>query len=504
MEAIVETLHDIEKKVLLALKELGDGVSNKIIEENTKLPEASVNRGVELLKEKGFITIEETLKELFLTEKLGAEYTTKLLPEKRFLHTIKDKELKINEITEKAKLDKNEFNVAIGLLKKNDMIDIKGDRIAITSDGKKLLEKKGGEEELLKLLLHKRYLDEIPDELRMYIQPLFERSLIRRETEKIKRLFVTNEGKKILPHIRIEDKIDLLTQGMILSGKWKGKEFRKYNIQAPAPPLMIGKKQPYRKFVDDVKQKMIALGFEEMSGPFVELSFFNNDALYMPQDHPAREIHDTFSLKQPKKGDLSKYKEFLEKVGKSHENGGETGSTGWQYKFNPEKSAELLLRSQTTAVSARTMMSKDLKIPGKYFTIDRNFRVDEIDWKHLAEFDQVEGIILDPNMNLSGLLGVLKMFAEEVGGAKKFKLVPGYFPYTEPSVELHVYLEGKGWVEIGGAGIFRPEVTKPLGIDVPVLAWGLGILRLFMTKYGVGDMRQVYSTDLKWMREFKW
>ena len=499
---ILETLHNLEKKVLLAVKELGEGITINIIIEKTDLKEAEINKGVEWLKEKEIIKLDESSKELFVISETGMKYIDKGLPEHRFLKAILGEPLMIKDIIERAGLDKNEFNIAMGLLIRNGLAALSAGKINITEDGEKKLKGSWGEEELLKILKEKTYYDSIPNALQTFTGSLSYRGLIKRDIDTIKQVFLSDLGRKILPQVRIEDAIDMLTPQLILSGEWKDQKFRKYNIHAPVPKIKIGKKQPYLGFVDNLKQKLVAMGFMEMSGPYVELDFMN-DALYMPQDHPARAIHDIFYLKNPEKGSLENYSEALNNVAMTHENGWKTKSTGWGYKYDKTKAARLVLRSQTTNVSVRQMLSKNLKIPGKYFTIDRNFRVDVIDWKHLLEFGQVEGIVLDPDITFKELLGMLKMFAEEVGGIKKFKFVPGYFPFTEPSVELQAWQEGKGWVEIGGAGIFRPEVTEPLGIKVPVIAWGLGIYRMFMTKHGITDMRQVYSTDLKWLREFK-
>jgi len=504
----IETLHNLEKHVLLALKSLGDRLTIDVIIENTKLSEAEINKGIEWLKEKKLVTIDELKKEKFVTEGFALKYVKEGLPEKKILKVLSSEKVDFAGLTKKTKLEPNEINVSLGLLKKNGYVSISDGKIFLTEQGKDIaaayLKGSNIEEKTLAMLEKPEYFDEIPKENQKIITDLANRKLIRMEMHSIKYILLTDEGKKVLPKIKIEDAIDVLTQDIIINKKWKNKKFRKYNISAPSPPIYAGKKQAYLRFVDELKQTLIGMGFKEMSGPVVEFSFFNNEALFMPQDHPAREIHDVFQLKHPKYGDLSKYESKLKNVAESHENGWKTGSKGWGYKFDKKMAEQLLLRSQTTALSSRMLCSKELEIPGKYFAVSRNFRVDVIDWKHLAEFDQFEGIVIDSSVTLKELLGMLKMAAEEIGGCKKFKFVPGYFPFTEPSVELQVYMEGKGWMEIGGAGIFRPELTQPLGIKEPVLAWGLGILRLFMTKYGIEDMRQVFSTDLKWLRNFKW
>jgi len=190
----------------------------------------------------------------------------------------------------------------------------------------------------------------------------------------------------------------------------------------------------------------------------------------------------------------------VENVKKTHETGWKTGSTGWRYRFSLRDTQRLLLRAHGTALSVRTLLSKDLEIPGKYFAVARCYRPDVVDKTHLSEFNQVEGIIVGEDLTLRDLLGVLERFAIDIAGADKVKFRPDYFPFTEPSVELVAYKKDYGWLEFGGSGIFRPEVTLPLGIKVPVLAWGLGVDRLFMMKAGIDDIRYLFSQDLDWIR----
>jgi phenylalanyl-tRNA synthetase alpha chain len=237
-----------------------------------------------------------------------------------------------------------------------------------------------------------------------------------------------------------------------------------------------------------------------MTGTAVETSFFNFDALYTPQDHPAREASGIYFVKHPEYGDTTHYKTIVENVKQTHMNGWKTGSTGWKYPYSTHEAKRLILRGHGTCLSARTLASKTLEIPSKYFSIARVYRPEVIDKTHLSEFNQVEGIVVDEHLTLKDLLGVLGKFALEIAEADKVRFKPDYFPFTEPSVELSAYKEGYGWVEFGGSGIFRPEVTLPLGVDVPVIAWGLGVDRLFMMRAGVGDIRSIFSMDLDWLR----
>ena len=225
---------------------------------------------------------------------------------------------------------------------------------------------------------------------------------------------------------------------------------------------------------------------------------WNFDVLFQPQDHPAREIHDSYQIKNPRYGFL-KDKRLVEKVKKTHEYGWITGSKGWGYRWDADIARRLVMRSQTTAVSAR-FLSKHKKPPIKMFCVSRVFRPDVLDAKHAMEFYHCEGIVVDENLTFKHLLGMLSEIVKALDiGKVEFK--PGYFPFTEPSVEAFVYHPKIGWMEAAGEGLFRPEVTRPLGVKYPVLAWGIGVDRLAMVKLGVDDIRELHSRRLDFLRE---
>ncbi|MDR0497388.1 MAG: phenylalanine--tRNA ligase subunit alpha [Treponema sp.] len=301
------------------------------------------------------------------------------------------------------------------------------------------------------------------------------------------------------------DETGNLTVEMLEAGSWKGKVFRSYNIKVPPTRLVPGRTNPYAKFLEDVKDKLASLGFEEFDGPLVETEFWNSDALFMPQFHSARDIHDVYRIAAQDAFNpegLAHAKEieepWLSNVAAAHENGGKTGSRGWNYHFDEEFTKRLILRSQGTVLSAKTLPKA--KIPGKYFGIVRCFRYDQVDATHLPDFYQTEGIVLGEDVNLRTLLGMLEIFAREVAGAKEVKYVPGYFPFTEPSVEVHIKHPVLGWFELGGSGIFRPEVTESLGVNVPVAAWGIGIDRMALMALGLNDLRELFSFDIENVR----
>jgi phenylalanyl-tRNA synthetase alpha chain len=293
------------------------------------------------------------------------------------------------------------------------------------------------------------------------------------------------------------DELGAVTPELLAKGAWKESSFRPYNINAPAARLMPGRRNAYIEFVEGVKDKLVSLGFEEYDGGLVETEFWNSDALFMPQFHSARDIHDVYHIAEPKKAKTIE-EPFLSQVAAAHENGGTTGSRGWEYSFDREFTKRLIMRSQGTALSARQLPTA--KVPGKYFGIARCFRYDKVDATHLSDFYQTEGIVLGEEVNLRTLLGFLEMFAVEVAGATDVKYVPGYFPFTEPSVEVHIKHPVLGWFELGGSGIFRPEVTESLGVKVPVLAWGLGIDRMALMALGLNDLRELFTPDIESVR----
>lgn len=327
---------------------------------------------------------------------------------------------------------------------------------------------------------------------------------ITEREEVVYRLTKTGEETKqaIIEANITGEEIGVLTPAIIASGTWKNSQFRPYGLDAPVSRQIPGRHNPYGNYIRWVKDKLTALGFEEFDGPLVENEFWNGDALFMPQFHSARDIHDVYYVKEPRH--CKEIEEpWLSNIAAVHTNGGNTGSRGWQYQFDHEFTKRQVLRSQGTVLSAHQLTKHQLlkaKQSGKYFGVVRCFRYDEVDATHGADFYQTEGIVIGKEANLKDLLGLLKMFATEIAGATDFKYVPGYFPFTEPSIEIHIKHPVLGWFELGGSGIFRPEVSKSLGIDEPVLAWGLGIDRMALMHLGLNDIRELFTPNIESVR----
>ena len=236
-----------------------------------------------------------------------------------------------------------------------------------------------------------------------------------------------------------------------------------------------------------------------MDAPLITQEFYNFDLLFQPQNHPARTWSDTYQLKRPTHGRLPDRK-IVEAVRAAHENGGKSGSKGWGYHWSEEIAKKVMPASHCTAHDARQWV-KGTETPGKYFALNRVYRPDVLDAKHLVEFNQLDGFIVGKGLNFRHLLGILKDFAVELAGAKEVRFIPDYYPFTEPSVQLSCEHPKLGWMEFAGAGLSRPEVLENLGIREPMLMWGMGLDRLFMLKMGINDIRHLFSDDLKWLRD---
>ncbi|MBU0761703.1 MAG: phenylalanine--tRNA ligase subunit alpha [Candidatus Altiarchaeota archaeon] len=486
-------LHPHEIKIL---KALGNQASPEEIAGKIKLPVDAVLRAASWLKTKKLVEVKEELSQEITLDKEGKTYAGKGLPERQLIGLI-GKEAPLEEVKKKA--GDAVFSIGFGWLRK------KGQ--ALVADGKiKILNKiETADEKLLKKISKNSVntKDLSDDELQGLKLLKTRKNVISVREVKSIMLAPTKEGIKLGKEVEEDDRISQLTPKAIRCGAWREKGFRPYDPSIYVKHEAPAKKHPLRRQIDKVREIFVSMGFSEIKGPLVESAFWNFDALFQPQDHPAREMHDTFYLKTPEKVDMGDYKRVKSKVKAAHEDGGDTGSTGWGYVWDEKTSEKTLLRTHTTAVTARYLSQiKKEDLPVKVFSIDKVFRNEAVDYKHLPEFYQVEGIVVDPSVNFRNLLGILKQFYDAMG-FEKVRFRPGYFPYTEMSVEPEVYLEDKkSWIELGGAGIFRPEVVKPLlGFDCPVLAWGLGLDRVVTLSLGLTDIRQLYLSDLDWLKE---
>jgi phenylalanyl-tRNA synthetase alpha chain len=329
-------------------------------------------------------------------------------------------------------------------------------------------------------------LDAAPREV---LQEFLKRKLVR----KTERTLVYVKAAVPLDAVQPAEVKTALTSEDIATGKWRSYFLKPFDLSVEPPEHPAPVPHFFNEFLDYVREVMVGLGFEEVRGPILEVEFWNFDALFQAQDHPAREVHDTFYVKWD--GLLEKPPaEFIEAVRRVHEE-------KWGYKWDPQKALNPVLRTQTTATTVRALAERG---EGQYkvFTIGRVFRPEKLDPKHSMEFHQLDGIVVGPGLTFKHLLGQLEQIAKALG-MTKVKFRPAYFPFTSPSVEVYAEHPKLGWVEFGGAGIFRPEVTEPLGVKKSrVLAWGWGLDRVAMILLQIDDIRELFTKDPEKLKEY--
>ncbi|KAL0233884.1 hypothetical protein PCE1_002389 [Barthelona sp. PCE] len=303
-----------------------------------------------------------------------------------------------------------------------------------------------------------------------------------------------------------------LTVEMLADDKYKELNFKPYNMNSRGV-LNSGNLHPLLKTKTQFRQIFLEMGFNEMdTSNWVESSFWNFDSLFQPQQHPARDAHDTFFMELPAKSELPEgYKDL---VRDAHENGGLTDSIGWRYTWSEEEAAKNILRTHTTACSSRHLYNllneakKNGFKPMRMFSIDRVFRNETVDATHLAEFHQIEGWIIGEKLALCDLMGVIENFFHRMG-LTDIRFKAAYNPYTEPSMEILAYHPGlKKHIEIGNSGIFRPEMIRTmlgemndgemdtLPDDLTVVAWGLGLERSHMLSSNVSKIRDLFGHEV--------
>ncbi len=511
--ALLDSLHPLETKVLTILKEANGPLSDAELAHATQLEPSQVSMAVGWLLTKKLLALaSEQITSIVSLSETGKEYRSSASPPEWILQSIQEanergEAVTVKDLQAQGKFQPTELSRAIGLLKKDHAIRLatggsleKTETISVTAETlRKLLEKLSENSHPLATFSDR---DQVL--IRQYaIKRGSAHEPFRIEDDILRTYALTVEGQAIsqLTSSQSSEEVSQLTPDMLKDGSWRNYSFRKYSISLRPPRLAVGRRHPYREFLDTVKHKLVSMGFQEMRGELVETEFWDMDALYMPQFHPARAIHDVYFVKNPTHA-KSISEPHLSQVADAHENGGSTGSKGWQYPYDRNRARRLILRSQGTAVSARTLANTP-NVPGKYFSIARCFRYDQVDATHATDFFQVEGIVLGQEINFRTLLGLLNLFASEMAQAKEIRFLPAYFPFTEPSVELHVRHPQLGWMELGGAGLFRPEVTIPLGVNVPVIAWGLGLDRMAMVALGIHDIRDLFTSDLEAVRNMR-
>jgi len=493
LKKLVNSLSPNERRILPYIKE----GSVKEISKKAGLDKVSVLRSLEYLQSKELMKLSTKKKKIVEIGINGALYRKKGLPERKLEKRI----ILISKAEKESGLSGDEFKASLGALKKKAMVEIKNGKIILNAS-KEEISRKSPEEALLEILSVEH--DSLSKEQLHALKSLQGRkNIIQITEEKITDIEITDLGRKLSNlDLKGGKLIEQITSEMLKKDSlWKGKKFRRYKVDYPVAQIYGGKRHFVNQAIDHARKVWTELGFKEMTGDLIQSSFWNFDALFTAQDHPVREVQDTFFI--DKKINLPD-KKIVKGVKDAHEKG-VAGSKGWRYSWDEEEAKRLVLRTHTTCLSAQTLAKlKEKDLPTKFFALGKCFRNETVDWSHGFEFNQTEGIVVDENANFRHLLGYLKEFAKKMG-LKKVRFRPGYFPYTEPSLEGDVWDEKKQeWIEVFAAGIFRPEVTEPLlGKPIPVLAWGPGFDRMVMNIFKINDMRDLYKNDLNKLRKMK-
>jgi phenylalanyl-tRNA synthetase alpha chain len=485
------TLHPIERKILSVLAPAWSMPFESLVSK-TSLQEDQVRRALQWLSSKGLVSIQETSRsklevvrrppELDLVDKLGGA-TGPLTVEAL-----------------KAQFGSaEEFSAAFGRARIAGWVRVEGGPppVVVVAD-------QGGPKSLDSLL---RSISEgsaesaLPQGQTKLVADLLRRGVLRRLETRSTAVAITEAGKESASVSADANLIDKLTPEVLAARTWRGRQLRPIDVEAKAPRFYPGRRHPVRDFIKEVRETYISMGFTEVQGRSIHPGFWNFDALFIPQDHPSRDMQDTFYLEGLSDKNLTQTG-VVANVAATHESGWKTGSRGWGYTWSIEEARRLVLRTHNTVLTVKAL-SESKEQETRVFAVSKVYRNESLDYKHLAEFYQMDGIMVGEGLNIRHLMGFLTEFYKKLGMAE-VKLWPTYFPYTEPSLEVVGYSKAvKAWIELSGSGVFRPEVTVPLGVKVPVLAWGPGIERLMLMRYGLDDMRALYGDDLSWLRERK-
>ena len=502
------TLNESQWTIFKAILDLKETQTLQHIVEKSGLDMPIVSATVQFGEEQGWLTVDERHREEITPANGAADILQAGLPERQALAMFPDSgRLSMKDAAGPAKEKNLPMNEIIKWGSLRGWIDKDKGELVLTETGRAAFDTPDADENALKVAINNNgvYLDELQGEgidVERVKKLLTNRNgLAKIKSRTIRSVLLTDKGRAALSSddLKIVKERNILTSEDISSGEWQNIRLRHYDVTLEAEKTAPSKIHLMQKIIRETRTAFLEMGFTEIVSPVVESAFWDFDALFQPQDHPARDMQDTFYLSQPGEAKLPDV-DIVERVKQTHENGGDTGSTGWGYKWSEQRARQTVLRTHTTASTIRAL-KENPKAPRKVFCVGKVFRNESISYKHLPEFHQVDGIIIDENGSLATLLGTLKEFYRKMG-FDKVRFKPDFFPYTEPSAEISVFMESKGsWIEFGGSGIFRPEVTRPLGCDVPVLAWGLGLERLAMLRYGLKDIRELYWSDIDKIKE---
>jgi len=448
-------LSPLEITLINAL-EAGKEYSVQEAAEKSGMKKDTVLKAAHLLREKGYVDVETSVITSYSLTEEGRKCLEEGLPEEKILLLLDKGKRSIKDIEEK--LGKKEVGIGLGWLRKKGIIKLEEGQIIIV-DRKPLEEK-----DALKLIAEGNS-DEVPQNL---IKTLQKRRLL--EPQEKKEIYIRILKK---PETELKGVIADLTPDILLTGKWKDFEFLKYDIRIPSEDVFVGKTHPYERIISECRRIFLEMGFTEIKGNYIQTAFWNFDALFQPQDHPARDMQDTFYITD-----------------------------------------DVVLRTHTSPVQIRVMEKN--KPPLKVIVPGKVYRCDA-DISHTPMFQQLEGFMVDKRISMSDLKGVLEVFAHAIFGPKTpVRFRPSFFPFTEPSAEVDIgciicngagckVCKNSGWIEILGAGMINPRVFKNVGYNPDSytgFAFGMGIERITMLKYGIDDIRLFFENDKRFLEQF--
>jgi phenylalanyl-tRNA synthetase alpha chain len=502
-------LPQIQYDVLAGLGQKPEPINITLLAANLGRDQSPVMAACTELREAGLLQIDEVAFDELSLGKAGQQVVEAPLPERTIVGVLlaQGGSCKLTDVPSHCALSAAEVGQSLRWLNQRGWATKQGDTLVLSEKGRAENDVKQPDELLLTALAGGRVARQ--DELGAQgidvdaaLQLLAKRKgflSIRPRTER--KASITEKGRQLLAiGVSGRKQVTQLTPELLADGGWRNVDLQPYDVTLSAKKLHPGKEHAFQRTLDKVRRVFLEMGFTEIVSPWVESSFWDFDALFQPQDHPARDMQDTFYVARPDHCHLPD-DALVERIRNTHENGGDTGSTGWQYRWNRELAHKPVLRTHTTAATCRALAAHPPGQPGKYFIVGPVFRRETADYKHLPIFHQVDGIIVDRHASLATLLGTLTAFYKKMGFPKT-RFRPSFFPYTEPSAEALLWFEDRQeWVEMGGSGIFRPEVTLPAGITDRVLAWGLGLERLAMMIHNLKAIGDLYFAAMPWLRE---
>ena len=476
---------------------------DQLAAETDEKPETLTGAAFDLETE-GLLDVEErTTESLALTEE-GTRYRTDGLPELRLYRAAvdaggTDDPVAMGQVIGRAELDGPAVDIALSNFARKGLGSIESGELSVNPDADP-----DSDAEAAALDVIATASDSAGKSDDGTVDRLVERGLVERHERTERLVALTDDGvTALMEGVETAETVGQLTPELLTSGEWEEVTFADYNVEADAEPVTGGKTHVLRQTAESVKDTLVGMGFQEMQGPHADADFWINDALFMPQDHPARTHWDRFTLDTDPMTDLPD--DLVDRVEDAHRNGVGPDGEGYHSPWSRAFAEEVALRGHTTSLSMRYLSGEaigELDPPQRFFSVEKVYRNDTLDSTHLLEFFQIEGWVMAEDLSVRDLMGTFEEFYAQFG-ITDIEFKPHYNPYTEPSFELFGTHPTTGeTVEIGNSGLFREEVLSPLGVDCDVIAWGLALERLLMLMYGFEDIRDVHGTltDLEFLR----